>query len=253
MKRDTITILGIPIDRVTCEQAGQRTKQLIEESHKSCKMVFAPNTEFIMTAQKDKEFFDILQESELSTPDSVGVMWGAKLQKKFFPERIPGQAYFRKIVELSNQEGITIYLLGGEPGIAEKARDNLVEKFPHVKIVGVHHGFFDEQEEQDVINEINQLQPNVLFVALGAPRQEKWIYQNRARLKVDVAAGQGGTYDYEAGKVKRAPSIVQKLGIEWLWRLLMQPKRIIRMRVLPIYLIKLILKKDKTKGKFNIE
>lgn len=249
--RDIITILGVPIDRVTREEAGKITEKLIQESNKSCKMVFAPNVEFIMTAQKDEEFFSILKQSSLSTPDSIGVIIGAKLQKKFFPERIPGQSYFRKIIELSNEKGYSIYLLGGEPGIPEKTKKNLLKIFPNVNIVGVHHGYFDENEERDIIKEINELQPNVLFVALGAPKQEKWIAKHRHELKVDVATGQGGTYDYEAGKIKRAPEIVQKLGVEWLWRLCRQPKRIVRQLVLPRYFLKVLFAKDKTKGKFD--
>ena len=128
--RDTITILGVPIDRVTKDEAGNITEQLIKESNKSCKMIFAPNVEFIMTAQKDKEFFNLLKSSSLSTPDSIGVIIGAKLQHKSFKERIPGQSYFRKIIELSNEKGYSIYLLGGNPGIPEKAKENLKKEFP---------------------------------------------------------------------------------------------------------------------------
>ena len=250
--RDTITILGVPIDRVTKDEAGNITEQLIKESNKSCKMIFAPNVEFIMTAQKDKEFFNLLKSSSLSTPDSIGVIIGAKLQHKSFKERIPGQSYFRKIIELSNEKGYSIYLLGGNPGIPEKAKENLKKVFPNVNIVGLHHGYFDEDEEKKIIEEINALKPNVLFVALGAPKQEKWIYNNRHKLQVDVAAGQGGTYDYEAGKIKRAPVFIQKIGMEWFWRLIREPSRIKRQLVLPIYLIKVLFAKDKTKGKFDI-
>lgn len=249
--RDTITILGIPIDRITKKESGEITEKLIKESNKSCKMIFAPNVEFIMYAQKDKEYYDLLRKSDLSTPDSIGIMMGAKLQNKQFKERIPGQAYFREIIELSNQKGYSIYLLGGEEGIAQQAKENLKKIYPNVNIVGTHHGYFEEQEEKEVINEINQLQPNILFVALGAPRQEKWIAKHKEELKVDVATGQGGTYDYEAGKIKRAPKFIQKIGMEWLWRLILQPSRIIRMRVLPIYFFKILFTKDITKGKFD--
>ncbi len=249
--RDTITILGVPIDNVTLEDVGIITEKLIKESNKTCKMVFAPNVEFIMMAQKDKEFFNLLQESSLSTPDSIGVIIGAKLQKKAFKERIPGQSYFRKVIELSNEKGYSIYLLGGEPGIPEKAKENLEKLYPNVNIVGLHHGYFDKNVEKEVINEINLLQPNVLFVALGAPKQEKWIKEHRHELKVDIAAGQGGTYDYEAGKIKRAPIWIQKIGMEWLWRLLREPSRIKRQLVLPMYLLKILFAKDKTKGKFD--
>lgn len=250
--RDTITILGVKIDNITREEAGTITEKLIKESNKTCKMVFAPNVEFIMMSQKDKEFFDLLQESSLSTPDSIGVIIGAKLQKKSFKERIPGQSYFRKIIELSNEKGYSIYLLGGKPGIPEKAKENLEKLFPNVNIVGVHHGYFSKNEEKEVIEEINELQPNVLFVALGAPRQEKWIKEHKNELKVDVATGQGGTFDYEAGKIRRAPVWIQKIGMEWFWRLCREPSRIKRQLVLPVYLFKILFAKDKTKGKYNM-
>lgn len=249
--RDTITILGVQIDRVTRDEAGEITEGLVKNSNKTCKMIFAPNVEFIMMAQKDKEFFDLLKESSLSTPDSIGVIIGAKLQGKSFKERIPGQSYFRKIIELSNEKGYSIYMLGGKPGIPQKAKENLEKLFPNVNIVGVHDGFFDENQEKEVIKEINELQPNVLFVALGAPRQEKWIYKHKDELKVDVATGQGGTYDYEAGRIKRAPIWIQKIGMEWFWRLCREPKRIKRQIVLPIYLLKVLFAKDKTKGRFD--
>lgn len=249
--QEKITILGVKIDNITLEESGEITKKLIEKSNKSCKIIVAPNTEFIMKAQKDKEFFDILKQAELSTPDSVGITLGAKLQNKKLKERIPGQAYFREVFRVAEKEGWTIYLLGGKDDIPIKAKEKLEKDFPKAKIVGVHEGFFEKDSEEYVIEEINKLQPNILFVAMGAPKQEKWIYNNRNKLKVDVAAGQGGTFDYEAGKIRRAPIVFQKLGIEWLWRLIRQPSRIIRMLVLPQYLIKILLKKDKTKGDFE--
>lgn len=155
------------------------------------------------------------------------------------------------MLRVGEKEGLTFYLLGGMPGIPEKTKENLEKIFPDIKIVGVHDGYMSKEDEEKVIEEINTLQPNVLFVATGAPRQEKWIYNNRNRLEVDVATGQGGTFDYEAGRIKRAPKAIQKLGIEWLWRLILEPKRIIRMSVLPVYVVKLLFKRDKTKGKFD--
>lgn len=171
--REIITILGVPIDNITKEESGTITEELIKNSNKSCKMVFAPNVEFIMMANRDKEFFDILKKSSLSTPDSIGVMIGAKLQHKKFKERIPGQSYFRQIISLSNEKGYSIYLLGGKEGIAEETKTNLEKIFPNVNIVGTHHGYFNEEEEKEVIEEINQLQPNVLFVALRSTISRK--------------------------------------------------------------------------------
>ena len=171
--REQITILGVPIDNITLEESGEITKKLILESHKTCKMIFAPNTEFVMKANKDKEFFDILQQSDLSTPDSVGIMLGAKMQKKKFKQRIPGQAYFREVLRVAEKEGFTVYLLGGMPGIPEKTKENVLKSFPNLKIVGTHDGYIEGEKEREVIEEINQIQPNIVFVAMGAPKQEK--------------------------------------------------------------------------------
>ena len=249
--RNKVRILGIDVDNIDVDEAGQITKELIENSNKTCKVIVAPNTEFIMMAQKDEEFYNILREADLATPDSVGVMIGSKLQKKPLKQRIPGQMYFRKVLEVGEKEGWTFYLLGGKGDVPALAAENVKKIYPNLKIVGYHEGFFEKDSEEDVIAEINKLQPNVLFVAMGAPIQEKWIAKHKDKLKVDVAAGQGGTFDYEAGKIKRAPVIFKKLGIEWFWRLILQPSRIFRMIVLPIYLMKIIFTKDITKGKFD--
>lgn len=186
--RETVKILGVEVDNITLEEAGNITKNLIENSNKSCKLIVAPNVEFIMAAQKDKEFFDILHCAKLATPDSVGVELAAKLQKRPLKERIPGQAYFRKILEVGQNEGWTFYMLGGKGDTVNRATQNIKKIYPNLKIVGAHEGFFEEKSEQEVINEINDLKPNVLFVAMGAPNQEKWIYNHANELKVDVAA-----------------------------------------------------------------
>ncbi|MBR3614138.1 MAG: WecB/TagA/CpsF family glycosyltransferase [Clostridia bacterium] len=249
--RNKVRILGIDVDNINVEEAGEITKKLVESSNKSCKVIVAPNTEFIMMAQKDEEFYNILRGADLATPDSVGVMIGGKLQKKPLKQRIPGQMYFRKVLEVGEKEGWTFYLLGGKDDVPALATENLRKIYPNIKIVGYHEGFFEKDSEEKVIEEINKLQPNVLFVAMGAPIQEKWIESHKHELKVDVAAGQGGTFDYEAGKIQRAPVVFQKLGIEWFWRLMLQPSRFFRMIVLPIYLMKIVFTKDITKGKFD--
>lgn len=208
--RETVKILGVDIDNITLDEAGEITKNLIENSNKTCELIVAPNVEFIMRAQKDKEFFTILNEAKLATPDSVGVEIAAKLQKKPLKERIPGQAYFRKVLEVGEKENWTFYLLGGKGDTVGRAIENVKKLYPKVNIIGSHEGFFEEDSEEEVIHEINSLKPNVLFVAMGAPAQEKWIYEHKNELKVDVAAGQGGTFDYEAGNIKRAPKWIQK-------------------------------------------
>lgn len=186
--RETVKILGIEIDNITLDEAGQITKNLIENSHKTCELIVAPNVEFIMQAQKDKEFFAILNHAKLATPDSVGVEIAAKLQKKPFKQRIPGQAYFRKVLEIGEKEEWTFYLLGGKGDTVNRTIENVKKIYPNLKIIGSHEGFFEQNSEEEVIANINALEPNVLFVAMGAPAQEKWIYEHKDELKVDVAA-----------------------------------------------------------------
>ena len=186
--RETIEILGVKVDNVTLEEAAERTKNLIEKSNKSCELIVAPNVEFIMKAQKDKAFFDILNSAKLATPDSVGVEIASKLQKNPLKQRIPGQAYFRKILEVGQKEEWTFYFLGGKGDTVEKAVENIKKLYLNIKIVGSHEGFFEKNSEEDVIEEINRLEPNVLFVAMGAPAQEKWIATHQNELQVDVAA-----------------------------------------------------------------
>lgn len=190
MERNLIRILGIPIDNITIDELGERVENLIKESNKSCKVVVSPNTEFIMCAQKDRLFYDILNNADLSTPDSIGVSIGAKLQKKEFKARIPGQQVFRKTIEIGCKNNWTFYFLGGKKGIAEAAKENVLKDFPNAKIVGCHEGYFEEDTEKDVIKEINDLKPNILFVALGHPKQEKWIWTHKDDLNVDIAFGQ---------------------------------------------------------------
>ena len=171
--RDITTIFGVDIDNITADEAGMRTVELVKESNKSCKLIVAPNVEFIMEANKDKEFFDILKTSELATPDSIGVELAGKRQKKPFKQRIPGQMYFRKAIEYGTKEGLTFYFLGGDKGIAEKAKENVLKDFPDCKIIGCHEGFFTEDSEEEVVRQINELQPNILFVALRSSISRK--------------------------------------------------------------------------------
>lgn len=249
--RDTNRIFGVDIDNITEKEAQEITKNLINQSNKTCTFIASPNVEFVMQAQKDKEFYELLKKAKLATPDSVGIIWAGKKLKKPFKIRIPGQRYFRLVLEMAEKEGYTIYLLGGKGDTPLLAKNNVEKIYPNLKIIGYHEGYFEKDSEEEVIAQINKLQPNILFVALGAPKQEKWIINHQHELKVDVAAGQGGTFDYEAGNIKRAPMWIQKIGMEWFWRLLRQPKRIIRMMAIPAFMFKLFFTKDITKSRWE--
>ncbi|HHY13222.1 MAG TPA: WecB/TagA/CpsF family glycosyltransferase, partial [Thermoanaerobacterales bacterium] len=138
-----------------------------------------------------------------------------------------------------------IYLLGSKPGIAKLASAKIKEKYPGIKIEGYHHGYFSIDDEEKIIKDINYKKPDFLFVGLGAPRQEKWIFENLEHLDVKVCMGIGGSIDIFAGKVKRAPLIFQKLGLEWFYRLIKEPRRIGRMLALPHFVLKVLFLRDK--------
>ena len=154
-----------------------------------------------------------------------------------------------KLLEGLPKSGKTAYLFGSAPGVAIEAKNKLEEKFPGINICGTANGFFDEKREREIIDEINALKPDLLLVCLGSPKQEKWISEHKDELDCRLAMGVGGTLDVISGKAKRAPDIFIKLGLEWFYRLIKQPTRIVRMMALPKFLFTVIGKKIKGENK----
>lgn len=207
------------------------------------RMIFTPNTEFVMMAQKDNEFKSILNSSDLNIPDGFGLILASRINKLGIQEKIAGIDFMDKILEFCDKTNASIFILGSAEGNAELAAKNINKKYKHIEIKGTHHGYFGKQDELHIVDLINEKKPDILFVALGAPRQEKWIYENSKLLNVQVAMGIGGSIDVWAGKSKRAPKIFINLGLEWFYRLIRQPKRIFRMLVIPRFMIKLYMDK----------
>ena len=226
---DKIEILGVKIDNVNMEQAADRAKGFLGgKGH----MIFTPNPEIIMAAQKNAEFKDILNSADLLLADGIGVVIGAKLLKRPLPERVPGIDFICRLLD----SGMSFYLFGAANGIAEAAAEKLRER--GAKVVGCHCGYgFDTDA---VAADINDKKPDVVLVCLGAPRQERWIYENRGRLNAAMLIGAGGTLDVFSGKTKRAPVIFQKLNLEWLYRGVTDPKRFKRLLVIPAFLMKIL-------------
>jgi len=240
---ERLDIFGVPIDRVTMKQAVEILKNFLQEDR--LHIVATPNAEIVMMAQKDKEYMEILNNTDLNVPDGSGIVFASKVFKNPLSERVAGFDLMMEFIKDISSRNIKIYLLGSAPQIAEQARVNLEKLYPSVKIVGTHHGYFTQEEENKIIEEINNKGAEVLFVALGAPKQEKWIYKNRNKLKVKIAMGVGGSFDVIAGKAKRAPYLYRKLGLEWLYRLIKEPWRYKRMMALPKFALKVLLHKGK--------
>ncbi len=239
--RNRIAVLNVMIDVVTMKEAVTTVKQFVLQ--KKPHLIVTPNAEMIMMANKDKQLAHIINKADLVIPDGAGVVWAARYQGNLMPERVAGYDLVQCLLREAVNEKYRIYLFGGAPGVADKARKIAEDRFPGVKIVGTRNGFFNKQEEAEILNEIKTCQPDILLVALGVPRQEKWLDEYKDELRVPAAIGVGGTFDVMAGLVQRAPLWMQRSNLEWLFRLLSEPKRAIRMLALPHFVIKVMTTK----------
>ena len=236
-------VLGVPFDAVTMEEAVARAKKLLQEEGQH--IICTPNPEIVMEAQKDQELMNILHEADMVVPDGIGVVWASKYSEIRLTERVAGYDLGQNLMAELAATGETFYFFGGAPGVASTAARKMMKKYPGLKVVGVHNGYFDEKEEKRIIQDIKEKSPSILLVGLGAPKQEKWIYDNIRLTGAKVAIGVGGSFDVMAGNVKRAPKIFQKLGLEWFHRLITQPTRWKRMMRLPKFALTVL----KTKGR----
>lgn len=231
-KRNQVEIIGLPVDCVTMADAMSTIEKLVESE--GTHLVITADASGMAQAQEDKSLFDIYHQASLVTPDSIGVIWAAKRKKAgCLRERVSGVDLVDKICALSANKGYRIYFLGAAPGIAELAAEKLRLKHPGCNIVGVRNGFFPADSDTVVAEEIARAKPDFLFVAMGIPRQEKFIVATQSIIGAKVAMGVGGSFDVFSGTVKRAPKICQKLKIEWLWRLMLNPKKIGKVAMLP--------------------
>ncbi len=236
-------VLGVPFDAVTMAEAVARAKKLLQaEGHH---IVCTPNPEIVMEAQQDKVLMNILREAALVVPDGIGVVWASRYSEIRLNERVAGYDLTQNLMADLAATDETFYFFGGAPGVASTAARKMMKKYPGLKVVGVHNGFFDEKEEKRIIQDIKTKAPSILLVGLGAPKQEKWIYDNIRLTGAKMAIGVGGSFDVMAGNVKRAPKIFQKLGLEWFHRLITQPTRWKRMLRLPKFALTVL----KTKGR----
>jgi N-acetylglucosaminyldiphosphoundecaprenol N-acetyl-beta-D-mannosaminyltransferase len=227
----TLPILGIPVHDVTTEETLALIDEFVHKQtpHQICTV----NPEFIMTAQRDAEFKRILNHSALNLPDGIGVVWAAKRLGKPLRERVAGSDLVDLIADRAQTTGWRIFLLGAAEGVAEQAAIILRERYPQTNIVGVYAGSPRPEDEADITARIRLSEADVLLVAYGAPKQDKWIARNIEPTGTAVAIGIGGSLDFIAGTQKRAPQRMQRLGLEWLYRLVREPWRWRRQLALP--------------------
>lgn len=224
-----VNILGVGINDESKPEMLRRITEMVVDEGKH--YIVTPNPEFVILAQKDKRFAEILAEADLAIPDGIGLVLASRFlhgKKKGLRERITGVDLMTKICQIARKKKWAIFLLGAEEGIAEKCAQILKEKYG-LTILGAHSGWADKTEDKKnqaiIKKQIGSRECHFIFVAYGAGKQEKWIKRNLGKIPVRVAMGVGGAFDFLSGKVDRAPRVIRQLGLEWLWRLIKEPWR----------------------------
>lgn len=237
---DTVNILGVQVSTKTMAETVDTLLGYLDEERVHC--VFTPNSEIIYMAYKDPQFARLLNSADLNTADGIGVVYASRILGQPLRERVAGFDLMNRLLERAAPQKRRVFLFGSKPGVAEEAADKLTQLYPGLVICGTRDGYFKEEQTPEIVGQINAAEPDILLVCLGAPKQEKWIADNRKRLNVRIVLGAGGSLDVLAGRVERAPESWQRLGLEWAYRLKKEPKRIGRMMALPRFGLTVLLK-----------
>ncbi len=250
---EKVSIFGVNIFNIDFNEATEIVKNFLKEDkiHK----IYTPNTEIVMEARDNEEIRAIINSGDLIIADGIGLIYGSRMKKKPLKERVTGFDISMELIDIANKEGYSLYLLGAKPGVAKRAAENLKKDYPNLNVVGHHDGYFkgthigmkNHEEEIQVIEEINSLKPDIIFLGLGFPKQELWINEYANKLNSKLIIGNGGVIDIISGDMKRAPDIFIKLNLEWFYRLITNPSRIARQMAIPKFLISVMLDKNAVK------
>ncbi len=226
-----IALLGVKVHRIDMDTTMHILLDYIRggQPHR----IVTADASAVVIAHNDEDFRNIVNSADLVTPDGSGILKGAKILGTPLLARVSGVDIARNLCEFSATEGFSIFLLGAQPGIADLAAARLREQFPGLAIAGTHHGYFSAGEDAEIVEAVRKSGAKVLLVALGIPRQEKWIRDHLNELGVSVAIGVGGSLDVFSGKVKRAPEWMQRHGLEWIYRLAKDPSKMSKVSTLP--------------------
>lgn len=234
-KIENVKISGVDFPKMNRQQALSYISEALN-GRKAIK-IFTPNSEILYKASQEPNLISLLSEADLLLPDGIGVIFASHILQDPLPCRITGIDTAEYILSEAERMALSVYLLGGMSGVAEKAAHELTKKHPRLRIVGAHHGYFRSQEEKrQVVGKIQAASPQILFVCLGFPTQERFISDTLSKLpSVRLAMGLGGCLDVWSGSIRRAPKIIQRVGLEWLYRILSAPKRIKRLPYLLLF------------------
>ena len=238
MSLEKVEILGVNVNSLTMAEAVETVKNFIEKGER--RLIATANAEMIMRATYDVELKTILNAADLVVPDGAGTVWAAGYLGHPMPERVAGYDLSQELMRLAPSKKYKLYFFGSAPGVADLAKAKAEKWYPGIDIVGTRNGFFSAEDEQSIIADIKAKRPDILLVALGVPKQEKWLYAHLDELNVPVSIGVGGSFDVMAGVMKRAPLWMQEAKLEWLYRGLKQPSRIGRLMALPKFVFKVM-------------
>ena len=233
--------MGVTFDNLTLEQAVGRGEKMSRGP--GFTYVVTPNPEIVNQARTSREYREILNRAGLVLPDGIGVIYASRILKRPLRERVPGIEFAAGLMERLAANGGRLFLLGAKPGVAEQAAERLRKAYPGLIVCGTNDGYF--QDDGPVVEKIRQSAADVVFVCLGAPKQERWMAEHGPATGAHLMAGLGGALDVFAGVARRAPEAWQKLGLEWCYRLIREPSRAGRMAKLPLFLVDAIREKGK--------
>lgn len=226
-----VKVLDIPVNCSSMDDALAAIASFVASDAKH--HVITADSSMAVMGRTDQELRRIVEDASLVTPDSVGILWAAHRKDPAMVTRVSGVELVEELCKHSVTEGYSLYFLGAAPGIAQLATERMADRYKGTHIAGAQHGYFQEPEVAAVIDEINAARSDILCVAMGIPRQEKWIASHKHLINASVFIGVGGTFDVLSGTVKRAPRLFQRLKLEWLWRVMANPKKIGKVMLLP--------------------
>jgi N-acetylglucosaminyldiphosphoundecaprenol N-acetyl-beta-D-mannosaminyltransferase len=243
---DCVKLLGVRIHRVDMATTMGLIRRYIAEGRP--RILVTADASGVSLAQRDEDFRKLINNADLVTPDGSGILWACEKLGMPLIERVSGVDIARNLCAMAAEEGFSIYFLGAAPGVAEQAAENLKSQYPGLRIAGTHDGYFEDDQSASIAAEIKASGAKGLLVAMGIPRQEKWIRDHLNDLGVCVAIGVGGSFDVFSGNVSRAPEWMQRHGLEWAYRLSKNPRKISKVAELPRFARMVLIEQARLRG-----
>lgn len=228
--RNRVEILGYAVDRVSLESATTRLGEFVRAGGRHQAIVLSVPS--LMYGRRDGRFLDVCNGASIVLPDGVPLLWASRILGAPIPGRVAGSDLFWALTRVAEKEGYTCFLLGSTPEVVSRLQSVLLRRFPGLRLVGVfappRSPAFSALTNDEIVRRVNEARPDILWVGLGAPRQELWIRANLGRLDARLAIGVGAAFDMCSGSIRRAPGCMQRAGLEWFYRFLREPRRLFR-------------------------